>query len=121
MQKSVLLILSFFLLVAFFYLGVWLNSAFALPIPGALSGLVLLFVALLILRDVPKPLLQVSQLLLRHLSLLFIPTTLYIVVLKESFIEHWPILITALLISTFTSMLLAAIVCKRLPIDNGPE
>lgn len=121
LHKSLLLLLSFLVLVGFLYLGIFLNTALAMPIPGALTGLLLLFIGLLFVRKVPVPLVRVSQFLLRHLSVFFIPTTLYIIVLKDSFSEHGAIILAVLAISTMSSMLIAALVSKRMPVNPGSD
>lgn len=105
--------LGFFVLVAFLYMGVWVNAALNLPIPGPLSGLILLFLGLLTLGKVPKALQTVAHFLLRHMSLFFIPVTIYIIVLKDKFQENLILLLSVLVFSTFISMLLAAIVSKH--------
>ena len=65
--SSLLACLTLFL---FWLLGKQLSNL--VPLPGALLGLLLLFLGLICLKKVPKPLQQVSQFSLRHLSLFFI-------------------------------------------------
>lgn len=100
-------------LVAFWFAGGWLNHALSLPFPGPLTGLLLLFLSLLLMRRVPEGLQEVSHFLLQHISLFFVPVTLYVFVLKERFAEHLWLLLAAIVVSTFVSMLLAVWVSKR--------
>ncbi|MGA7713927.1 MAG: CidA/LrgA family protein [Rhizomicrobium sp.] len=53
--------------------GTAVQQLFALPVPGAVIGMALLFAALVIRRKIPESLQQTSLTLLRYLPLLFVP------------------------------------------------
>ena len=53
--------------------GETLTVAFALPLPGPVVGMMILFVFLIVRGHVPENLGQVGDTLLGHLSLLFVP------------------------------------------------
>ncbi|MGB0749575.1 MAG: CidA/LrgA family protein [Magnetospiraceae bacterium] len=55
------------------FIGELIVTVAALPIPGPVIGLVLLFLGLLVRGSVPKDLDQLADGLLSHLSLLFVP------------------------------------------------
>jgi putative effector of murein hydrolase LrgA (UPF0299 family) len=88
--------------------GEWLGWAFALPVPGPVLGLVLLW-ALLLLRPGLVPRLQgTAQGLLSHLSLLFVPAGVGIVNhLGRIGQEAWAIAL-ALLVSTVVGLFASA-------------
>ena len=54
--------------------------AMALPIPGPVVGMVLLFVGLLVSGGVPDDLATLADALLNHLSLLFVPAGVGVIV-----------------------------------------
>jgi putative effector of murein hydrolase LrgA (UPF0299 family) len=54
--------------------------ATALPIPGPVIGMVVLFVGLLAARGIPERLAEVADGLLTHLSLLFVPAGVGVIV-----------------------------------------
>ena len=60
-------------LLVFQCLGEVLVRLLRLPVPGPVAGMVLLFVALRLRAAVPAPLEDAADGLLRHLSLLFVP------------------------------------------------
>lgn len=97
--------------------GEVLVRAFALPLPGPVAGLGLLFLALVVrgrraglaAPQVPAALGEVSDALLRNLSLLFIPASVgvikYLDVLRDRAV---PILL-AILVSTTLALIVTAV------------
>ncbi len=69
----------------------WLN----IPVPGALIGLVLLLLALLLLGRVPKPMGKLTNHLLAHLMLLFIPAVVAIMTQVDRIAAEWLAFIAA--------------------------
>ena len=69
-----LIILSFF-----YMLGTWIQQLFHLFIPGSIIGMLLLFLALSFKLISPHWIAQGSNLLIRHLPLLFIPVTVGVI------------------------------------------
>jgi holin-like protein len=76
--------------------------------------MVLLFIFLLIRKDAAKKLAPVSMELLKHLSLLFIPAGVGIMVHAQRVADEWLPIAVALLISTIMSIAVTAIVVKWL-------
>jgi holin-like protein len=70
MNKVLSSLLACLILILFWLLGKGLS--YFVPLPGALLGLLLLFVGLVCIKKVPNPLQRVSQFSLKHLSLFFI-------------------------------------------------
>lgn len=95
--------------------------AFALPLPGPVAGLGLLFTAL-VLRgrltipaegrssgDVPAALGSVSDALLRNLSLLFIPASVGVIKYLDVLREHAVAILLAIAVSTTLALVVTAV------------
>jgi holin-like protein len=86
----------------------------ALPVPGPVLGMLLLFL-LLAWRGGPSPELQAtSGNLLQHLSLLFVPAGVGIMVHLHRVADEWLPLLLSLLISTLATLVVTALVMKLL-------
>lgn len=102
------------LLLVFQLIGEVLAQLFALPIPGPVIGMALLFAALA-LRGGPSPELRdTAQNLLQHLSLLFVPAGTGIVLYGDRIAAEWLPLLVALFLSTFLAIAVTALVLKAL-------
>lgn len=101
-------------LLVFQTIGEGLAYAFALPVPGPVIGMVLLFGYLLIKKDAAQKLAPVSLELLKHLSLLFIPAGVGIMVYAQRVADEWLPIAAALVVSTIVSIAVTAIVVKWL-------
>ena len=84
----------------------------ALPLPGPVLGMLLLFVGLLVRGSVPEALRQTSQFLLGHLSLLFVPAGTGIMLHVARIHAEWLPLLITLLASTFLTLLVTAWVMR---------
>ena len=83
-----------------------------IPIPGPVLGMVLLFLTLLI-RGRPTPSLdKASNALLSHLSLLFVPAGVGLIVHLERIVQEWVGISLALVLSTGISMATTAAVMQ---------
>ncbi len=94
-----------FVLLAFWLAGSFFVEWLHWPIPGSVVGLLALWVVLIINAGVPQWLKQPSSLLIRFLTLLFVPAGV-------GLIEHWDAIMAhgfAILIIIAVSTLLAAI------------
>ena len=101
-------------LLIFQLIGEVVARGLDLPIPGPVIGMALLF-AVLSMRGGPDEILQTtSQTLLSHLSLLFVPAGVGIVVHLSRVADEWLALLAALVVSTFVSMAVTALVMKAL-------
>ncbi|ARS54447.1 hypothetical protein B9G99_06190 [Kushneria konosiri] len=85
-----------------------------LPVPGSVLGMLLLLIFLMIKGEVPSGLRQVSEGLLKYLSLLYVPAgvgmMMYFNLIRADF---WP-LMAASLISTVVMLVVSAGVMSRL-------
>jgi holin-like protein len=76
---------------------VWLLD---IPIPGPVVGMLMLFVTLLIRKGLPEFIEQSSAALLSHLSLLFVPAGVGVMVHWQKLSVEWLPIIVALIVST---------------------
>jgi holin-like protein len=101
-------------LLVFQSIGEGLSYAFGLPVPGPVIGMVLLFLFLMVRKDAAKKLAPVSLELLKHLSLLFIPAGVGIMVHAQRVSDEWIPIAVALIASTIVSITVTAIIVKWL-------
>ncbi|HET8850725.1 MAG TPA: CidA/LrgA family protein [Marinobacter sp.] len=83
-----------------------------LPIPGPVLGMVMLFITLFIRKRTPASLDQASSALLSHLSLLFVPAGVGMVVHFERIADEWLPITVALLLSTIITMVATALIMQ---------
>ena len=88
--------------------------ALALPIPGPVIGMALLFLTLLLRGGPGEDLRVTSGQLLQHLSLLFVPAGTGIVLYGERIAAEWLPLLVALFLSTFLAIGVTALVLQAL-------
>ncbi len=77
------------LLLVFQLMGEVIARALALPIPGPVIGMALLFLALMLRGGPGEDLRQTSGQLLQHLSLLFVPAGTGIVLYGDRIAAEW--------------------------------
>ena len=88
-----------------------------LPVPGPVMGMILLFITLLIRRNTPESLNTAASTLLSHLSLLFIPAGVGMMVHFERIGNEWLPISLAIILSaiiTFAATALIMLGCNRL-------
>ncbi|WP_051207773.1 CidA/LrgA family protein [Saccharospirillum impatiens] len=76
------MVLGFLVLLVYWLAGEALSQWIGWPIPGNVVGLVLLWITLTLLKKVPQPVAEASKMLIRYLTLLFVPAGV-------GLIEHW--------------------------------
>jgi holin-like protein len=82
---------------------------FALPVPGPVIGLVLLFAGLLVRGSMGDELRDTANNLLQHLSLLFVPAGAGVMIHASRVADEWLALSVALVGSTLLSMAATAL------------
>jgi holin-like protein len=85
---------------------------FALPVPGPVIGLVLLFAGLLLRGRLGDDLRNTANSLLQHLSLLFVPAGAGVMIHAARVADEWLALSVALIGSTLLSMAATALTLK---------
>ncbi|MBX3647133.1 MAG: CidA/LrgA family protein [Rhodocyclaceae bacterium] len=109
------------LLLVFQLIGEVLAQLFALPIPGPVIGMALLFAALA-LRGGPSPELRdTAQNLLQHLSLLFVPAGVGIMLHFGRIGDEWLPLMASLIGSTLLTIAVTALVLRALSRRAGGQ
>ncbi|GAB4354344.1 MAG: hypothetical protein Kow006_20050 [Gammaproteobacteria bacterium] len=83
-----------------------------LPVPGPVFGMVILFIGLLVKRGVPSGLARTAEGLLEHLSLLFVPAGVGVLLHVSLLADQWAALSVALVISTTLAIVVTAWLMK---------
>ena len=99
------LIAGVLILIVYHQTGEWLMRITGWPIPGAVVGMLLFFLTLLMLREPPELVTAGADFLLRHLALLFVPAGVGVVLLLELIRDQWLAMLISLVASTVLSLL----------------
>lgn len=91
-----------------------------LPIPGPVLGMTLLFITLLVRGYTPEPLNTASGALLSHLSLLFVPAGVGMMVHFDRIASEWLPITLALFFSTLITMVATAAIMQLASRRLGP-
>jgi holin-like protein len=97
------------LLLVFQLVGEVLAQGLALPIPGPVIGMALLFAVLVIRGQPSTDLRNTAQGLLQHLSLLFIPAGTGVMLHFQRMSDEWLPLLVSLLASTAITIAVTAL------------
>lgn len=112
---------GFIKVLLFLLLGEVVSFLLPVSIPGAVIGMVLLFLWLAIRDDEDTELVGFTTLLLRHLSLLFIPASVGIMVHLDYLTREWLAILGAVLISTLASIIVTAFIAKGVKPHSGAD
>ena len=82
------------------------------PVPGPVLGMVLLFVTLLLRKGIPVSIDTASHALLGHLSLLFVPAGVGMMVYLERLEHEWLPILAALFLGTLITLAVSALVMQ---------
>lgn len=111
------------LLLVFQLVGEVLARGLGLPIPGPVIGMGLMFLALVLRKGPSDELRGTASGLLQHLSLLFVPAGTGVMLHFQRLADEWLPLTVALLLSTFLSIavtaLLLNVLARRSRHDGG--
>jgi holin-like protein len=102
------------ILLVFQLVGEAISHGFDLPIPGPVIGFALLFLALVARRGVPEDLRATAHGLLQHLSLLFVPAGVGVMVHLARLREEWLPISVALVVSTVLTIACTALTMRWL-------
>ncbi|MBU0726720.1 MAG: CidA/LrgA family protein [Alphaproteobacteria bacterium] len=97
------------ILLVFQLTGEVIARASGLPLPGPVIGMALLFAALLIRGGLPDSLRSTAGGLLKHLSLLFVPAGVGVVLHLQLIADQWQAISAALLVSTIVTIAVSAL------------
>ncbi|MGB0126728.1 MAG: CidA/LrgA family protein [Rhodocyclaceae bacterium] len=112
--RSAALLTGLTFLLLFQLAGEVLVQALALPLPGPVLGLMLMFLALLVQGKVPPPLREASSGILQHFSILFVPAGAGVLLHAERIGTDWLPIAAALLVSTLLSIAVTALTLRLL-------
>lgn len=101
-------------LLVFQLVGEVLALVFALPVPGPVIGMALLFTAMAIRGRVPEQLRSTANGLLQHLSLLFVPAGVGVMAHLGRLREEWLPISVALLASAVLTIAATALTMRWL-------
>jgi holin-like protein len=102
------------ILLLFQLAGEVISQVLALPIPGPVVGMGLFFAALAHPRVRPEEWRQAAQNLLQHLSLLFVPAGVGVMLHFQRVAAEWLPIVVALVLSTVAAIAVAAITTQWL-------
>lgn len=103
---------TFLTLLLFQTFGEGLAYAFSLSVPGPVIGMLLLFAYLLLRPGAAVVLTPTALEFLKHLSLLFVPAGVGVMVYGHQVAAEWLPIVAALLLSTFVSLAVTALVLR---------
>ncbi|HVO14351.1 MAG TPA: CidA/LrgA family protein [Alphaproteobacteria bacterium] len=83
-----------------------------IPVPGPVIGLMLLFALLAARRGVAAELQSAADGLLRHLSLLFVPAGVGVMLHAARLEAEWPAILAAIVVSTALTIAVTALVFR---------
>lgn len=101
-------LIAFMVLVGVQLLGLWLVQLLSIPVPGVLLGIGLMLVFLIIFGRLPETLARLSNFLLAHLMLLFIPSVVAIMTQAEIIATEWLPFVLACILATAITMIATA-------------
>jgi len=101
-------------LLVYQLIGEVLVQASGLPVPGPVVGMLLLFATLVARKGAPDVLRGTSQQLLSHLSLLFVPAGVGVMLHFERLGAEWLPLAAALVASTVLTIAVTALAMRLL-------
>jgi holin-like protein len=101
-------------LLVYQLIGEALVQLLDLPVPGPVVGMLLLFVTLLLRGEAPESLRSTSNALLGHLSLLFVPAGVGVMLHFHRLAAEWLPIVVALVASTVITIGVTALVMRAL-------
>jgi holin-like protein len=89
-------------------IGEVVARASGLPFPGPVIGMAILFIALMVRGSVPEPLQQTTKSILDHLSLLFVPAGVGVMIFLPLIADEWLPIASAVVFSTLVTIAVTA-------------
>jgi holin-like protein len=113
---------TFAILLTFQSIGELLTYSMHLPVPGPVIGMVLLFVYLLVDKGGVLEIIQgtVGE-LLRHLTILFVPAGVGVMVQLHRIGQEWLPIVVATVLSTWLAIAVSALVTRALMRRMGDQ
>jgi len=109
---------AFAVLLLFQCLGEGIVFVLRLPLPGPVAGMLLLAAALIVFPKLQVLVEQAANALLAHLSLLFVPAGVGIVVAASSGNGHWLAIVASVVVSTLLALAVTGLLLRGM--KGGP-
>ena len=106
-------------LLVYQLIGETLVLALKLPVPGPVIGMLLLFLTLLVRGSAPESVRETAQGILQHLSLLFVPAGVGVMIHFARVFNEWLPILVSLVISTILTIVVTAVTLRFLLRVNG--
>ncbi|MFQ5754825.1 MAG: CidA/LrgA family protein [Acidiferrobacterales bacterium] len=100
------------MLLVFQLVGEVISQASGLPIPGPVVGMLLLFLALHVRSAMVERLRETAQNMLQHLSLLFVPAGVGVMLHLRRVEHEWIAITLALVLSTVLTIVVTALTIR---------
>jgi len=107
-------------LLVFQFVGEVVVRLAGLPLPGPVAGMALLLATLLVRGRVAEPLAAAADGLAKHLSLLFVPAGVGVIMYARRLADEWAPIVVALVVSTVLAIAVAALVFRWLARGVAP-
>ena len=115
------MIQGFIVIIGLLFIGEILSDAFALSVPGAVIGMILLLGLLTVQKSVPASVARVSDGLVAHIGLLFVPAGAGISLYLGMIAENWVLIMLASFGGTVSSLVVTALLFKALKQRENKE
>jgi len=102
------------ILLLFQLVGEVLAQALSLPVPGPVIGMALLLAALVLRGSAPEEVRRTANNILSHLSILFIPGGVGVMLYLPRLAQEWLPILASLVISTMLTLIVTALVLRAL-------
>lgn len=121
MNKAVMWLLGWAVVLFCYYSGVFLSAYFDLVLPGTLIGLFLLLGALFAFHVVEPIVSSAVAPLLKHMSVLFVPAVLGVSVYWPDIQRHGVAIVAAVVLFTGLSLGVTAKIASKLMQNKHPQ
>jgi holin-like protein len=101
-------------LLVYQLIGETLVLVLKLPVPGPVIGMLLLFLTLLLRGSAPESVRETAQGLLQHLSLLFVPAGVGVLIHFPRVFKEWLPIVVSLVVSTILTIAVTALTLRFL-------
>lgn len=102
------------ILLLFQLVGEVLAQAMSLPVPGPVIGMALLLEALVLRGSAPEEIRRTANNILSHLSILFIPGGVGVMLYLPRLAQEWLPILASLIVSTMLTLIVTALVLRAL-------
>ncbi|CAH0991859.1 hypothetical protein SIN8267_01974 [Sinobacterium norvegicum] len=102
-------------------IGEALKETLNIPVPAGVLGMIVFFIGLIVVGGVGDDIAAVSDGLIKHLTLMFLPSSVGIFFLDSRFDDQWPAIIGACVLGTLLAQFFVAGLLKLMikPKDDG--